>query len=208
MKNIKSSYKKNKTWLNYGIIAVVAITLYATGMHAEVIGFAQRGILATGIMNLNLENEIQNADKNKDSKEVTNAIKADYNLKLMDKDGNITSMEALKGKVIFINFWATWCPPCIAEMPSIKNLYDEVGDDVAFVILSVDKNFETAKAFNSSKGYNLPIYAAASRLPKMYESTAIPTTYVIDAKGNLALKHKGMADYNAPDFKEFLKSLK
>ena len=126
----------------------------------------------------------------------------------MDMEGNTTSLAALKGKVIFLNFWATWCPPCVAEMPSIDKLHEEMGDEVAFVMLSLDEDFEKAKAFDKRKGYGLPIYAPASNLPAMYQSSAIPTTYVIDANGNLALTHKGMADYSDPEFKKFLKGLK
>jgi thiol-disulfide isomerase/thioredoxin len=129
-------------------------------------------------------------------------------LKLIDREGNTKSLKELKGKVIFMNFWATWCPPCIAEMPSIDKLHEEMGDEVAFVMVSLDQNFEKAKAFDKRKGYDLPIYAPGSKLPSMYQSSAIPTTYVIDADGNLALTHKGMADYSDPEFKKFLNSLK
>lgn len=76
-----------------------------------------------------------------------------------------------------------WCPLCIAEMPSIDKLHEEM-DDFAFVMLSLDRDIETAKAYDKRKGYDLPIYAPASNLPAMYEPTALPTTYVIDANGN------------------------
>ncbi|HLT53947.1 MAG TPA: TlpA disulfide reductase family protein [Flavobacteriaceae bacterium] len=202
--------KKKKTWFQYGIFAVVAIFLYATGLHTEVIGFAQRGLLATGLMNPDVA-EIAQARNNENTEAITEKLsltEGDYNLKLTDRDGNIHSLEEFKGKVIFLNFWATWCPPCVAEMPSIDKLHEEMGDDVAFVLLSFDDDFEKAKAFDKRKGYNLPIYAPASNLPAMFQSSALPTTYVIDAKGNLALTHKGMADYSDPEFKNFLNSLK
>ncbi|WP_040879845.1 TlpA family protein disulfide reductase [Galbibacter orientalis] len=202
--------KKKKTWIQYGIFAVVAIFLYATGLHTEVIGFAQRGLLATGLMNPDVA-EIAQARNNENTEAITEKLsltEGDYNLKLTDRDGNIHSLEEFKGKVIFLNFWATWCPPCVAEMPSIDKLHEEMGDDVAFVLLSFDDDFEKAKAFDKRKGYNLPIYAPASNLPAMFQSSALPTTYVIDAKGNLALTHKGMADYSDPEFKNFLNSLK
>lgn len=204
--------KKNKSnkrvWIEYGIIAVVAITLYATGLHTEVIGFAQRGLLATGLMNPDVE-EIAEARHSSDGAAAMPALpKADLNLKLLDAEGKIVSLSDMKGKVIFMNMWATWCPPCIAEMPSIDKLHEEMGDEVAFVLVSIDQDFETAKAFDKRKGYDLPIYAPASNLPKMYQSNAIPSTYVIDAQGNLALTHRGMADYGDPKFKEFLKGLK
>lgn len=231
----KKNKNNKKTWIQYGIFAVVALTLYATGLHAEVIGFAQRGLLATGLMNPDVEEitETRNAAKDSQTKnmaeEKTQAdivqaestqhgntenesarkdeTPAAFNLKMVDKDGNTKSLADLKGKVIFMNFWATWCPPCIAEMPSIDELHDEVGDDVAFVLLSFDDDFETSKKFNSSKGYNLPIYEPTSQIPKMYQSRALPTTYVIDAEGNLAMTHKGMADYSDPEFIKFIKDL-
>ncbi|MBO3098643.1 TlpA family protein disulfide reductase [Gelidibacter pelagius] len=208
MKNDKKEKNTKKTWIQYGVFAVIAITLYATGLHTEVIGFAQRGILATGLMNPNVKDITQVGESENDMAIASEFEKADFSLKLMDRDGNITSLEALKGKVIFMNFWATWCPPCIAEMPSIDKLHKDMGDEVAFVMLSLDQDFELAKAFDKRKGYNMPIYAPASNLPPMYQSSAIPTTYVIDAKGNLALTHKGMADYNDEGFKKFLRSLK
>lgn len=202
--------KQKKSWIQYGIFAIVAITLYATGMHTEVIAFAQRGLLATGLMNPNVEKiaQARNTINESGTETMPEPIKADYNLKLIDKEGNITSLNDLKGKVIFMNLWATWCPPCIAEMPSIDKLHDKMGDEVALVILSLDQDFEKAKDFDKRKGYNLPIYAPTSNLPAMYESSAIPTTFVIDTEGNLALTHKGMADYSDPEFVKFLKTLK
>ena len=200
--------KKKRTWIQYGVFAILAITLYATGLHTEVIGFAQRGLLATGLMNPDVEEIAQVRQDENETATTPEPTKADFNLKLIDRDGNITSLESMKGKVIFMNFWATWCPPCIAEMPSIDKLHDEMGDEVVFVMLSLDQDFELAKAFDKRKGYNLPLYTLGGNLPDMYESSAIPTTYVIDAAGNLALTHKGMADYNSEEFKTFLNSLK
>lgn len=202
--------KKKKNWIQYGIFAVVAIFLYATNLHTEVIGLAQRGLLKTGMMNPDVSEMIQTRpnEKTETITEDESLTAIDYNLKLTDRDGNIHSLEEFKGKVIFLNFWATWCPPCVAEMPSIDKLHEEMGNDVAFVLLSFDDDFVKAKDFDKRKGYNLPIYAPASSIPAMLKSSALPTTYVIDKKGNIALTHKGMADYNDPEFKEFLNSLK
>ena len=152
--------------------------------------------------------QVRNNKNNDDEASMPNLTKADLNLKLIDAEGKTRSLEEFKGKVIFLNFWATWCPPCIAEMPSIDKLHEEMGDEVAFVMLSFDDDFEKAKAFDKRKGYDLPIYAPASDLPAMYQSSSLPTTYVIDSRGNLALTHKGMADYDNVEFKNFLKGLK
>ncbi|MEH6406802.1 MAG: TlpA disulfide reductase family protein [Leeuwenhoekiella sp.] len=200
--------QKKKNLFQYGIFAVVAITLYITGLHTEVIGFAQRGLLATGLMNPNVEEITQMRNNTSDTTTLPDFTQADFNLKLIDGDGAIKSLADFKGKVIFMNFWATWCPPCVAEMPSIAKLHKEMGDEVAFVMLSFDQDFDKAKDFNKRKGYGLPIYAPASNLPEMYQSSALPTTYIIDASGKLVLTHKGMADYRDPEFRQFLNSLK
>ena len=101
-----------KTLIEYGIIAAVALTLYATGLHTEVIGFVQRGLLATGLITPKIETTHQNETENEVTATAT-ATPADFNLTLMDEDGNTLSLADFKGKAIFLNMWATWCPPCI-----------------------------------------------------------------------------------------------
>ena len=206
----KKKKSTKRTLLEYGIIALVALTLYATGLHTEVIGFMQRGILATGLITPKIETPHQDATHNTEN-EITassTSTPADFNLNLMDEDGNTLSLADFKGKAIFMNMWATWCPPCIAEMPNINNLYKEMGQEVAFVMVSLDDDFETAKAFNERKGFDLPIYTLQSRRPAMYQSTTVPTTYIISADGQLMMTHKGMANYNTSKFKKFLQEIK
>ena len=191
--------KTKRSLIEYGIFIGVAVLLYVTGLHTEVIGFAQRGILETGLMNP----DVNETSVDKHTNE--GPIPANFNLKLIDDQGNIKSLEDFKGKVIFFNLWATWCPPCLAEMPNIAKLHAELKDDVVFVMLSLDEDFNKAIDFNRRKGFNLPIYALGSRLPHQFQSsTTIPRTYVIDAKGHLVLTHKGMANYATKAFKAFL----
>ena len=113
-------------------------------------------------------------------------------------------MEELRGKVIFINLWATWCPPCIAEMPAIDELSKKMGEQVVFLIVSMDENFKKAKDFRKRKEFSFDVYELAGSLPEMYYSQSIPSTYVISAGGKLVFTKKGMADYNTPKFQEFL----
>ena len=208
MKKEKKQKSTKRNLIEYGIIAAVAITLYATGLHTEVIGFAQRGLLATGLMTPSVEKIAQDKSDENEATASTTHASADFNLTLLDENGATKSLAEFKDKVIFMNMWATWCPPCIAEMPNINKLYKEMGDEVAFVMVSLDEDFETAKAFNKRKGYNLPIYTLQSNRPPMYQSSTVPTTYVIDAKGELVLTHKGMSNYNTSKFKKFLRGLK
>ncbi len=207
MNKKKKDKNRKKTLIEYGIIAAVVILLYATGLHTEVIGFIQRGILATGLMTPKIE-ATHNNETETDLTTASTSTPADFNLNLMDEDGKTISLAEFKGKVIFMNMWATWCPPCIAEMPNINKLHKEVGDEIAFVMVSLDDDFETAKAFNKRKGYDLPIYTLQSNRPAMYQSSTVPTTYVISANGQLVLTHKGMANYNTSEFREFLEGLK
>lgn len=197
---MKPSIKKNLK--EYGIIAGVLLLLFATGLHTEVFGFLQRGILATGLMNPEVEERAELAMN-------TPETKADFNMTLVNSAGETVKMADLKGKVIFFNIWATWCPPCIAEMPGINKLYNDPGQkDVAFIMLSVDQDFQKAIDFRKKKGFDFEIYRLAGPMPSMYATNSIPTTYVIDADGNLALTHLGMGQFNTADFKEFLNNLK
>lgn len=201
--------KNKKQWLQYIVAGSIVLILYATGLLTDIIGFAQQGILKTGVMNPDTTELAvnQREDSEKNNQTEIDTIKADLGFSLYDVDGKIISLEDLRGKPIFLNFWATWCPPCIAEMPGINKLHNELKEDVNFVMISLDQNFEKAIQFNKKKKFDLPIYQLAGGVPEMFQSSSIPTTYIIDAKGNLALTHHGMADYDNHEFKEFLKML-
>lgn len=134
--------------------------------------------------------------------------KADFNLLLKDTNGNTVSLKDLEGKVIFINFWATWCPPCVAEMPTIQTMYESLDKDkVEVLMVSFDRDFSKAIDYRNKNNFDFEVHAPASAIPPMYETRSIPTTYVIDSKGNLVFEHKGMADYSGEKFRDFLHSL-
>ncbi|MCM4158140.1 TlpA disulfide reductase family protein [Gramella sp. AN32] len=193
--------KVKKNLLEYGITGTLILTLFLTGLHTEVFGFVQRGILKTGLMDPDVETKATSMEQSK-------RPKADFNMSLINSKGERVEMEEFRGKVIFFNMWATWCPPCVAEMPGINNMYNDIkGGEVAFIMLSLDNDFQKAIDFNKRKGYDFEVYKLAGNLPPMYTSQAIPTTYVIDADGNLALTHQGMGDYDSEEFKEFLDDL-
>ncbi len=168
--------------------------LFGTGLHTPVFGFIQSLILKTGI----IQPAVDEAPVGK----------ADYTFTLIDQDGNRRSFSDFENKVVFMNFWATWCPPCIAEMPDINDLYQSMEKDgIAFVLISLDDDFEKAKIFVKKKGFDFPIYQLASPLPKVYESTAIPTTYILSPEGEVVVSKSGMAKYNTRKFKSFLRAL-
>lgn len=207
-KNIMNKILK-KNLIEYGLIAVVVLGIYFAGLHTEVIGFVQRGLLATGAMNPDIEVFDEDQTTEAETEETPNeVVKADLAWELINSKGEKVSMEEFRGKVIFINFWATWCPPCVAEMPGINSMYKDLDPNkIEVVMISLDRDFEKAKQYKTSKDFDFQVYAPAGAIPPMYESASIPTTFVIDSKGNLVFTHKGMADYDREDFKDFLKSL-
>ena len=195
--------KLKKNIIEYGLFALIALGIYFTGVHTEIIGFAQRGLLATGAMNPNVE-QINEASTTNESL----ATKADFNLNLINSKGEKVSLEQYRGKVIFINFWATWCPPCVAEMPGINDMYNDIDKDkIEVLMVSFDQKFEKAINYKSKNNFDFEVYAPTAAIPQMYNSPSIPTTFIINSKGELAFTHKGMADYNRQNFKDFLKTL-
>lgn len=188
--------KRKREFVEWTVILGVIATLYLTGLHAEVLGTLQRGILATGLFSPSKPAE---APLLKDS---------DYQFQLRDFKGNISSFSDLKGKTVFINLWATWCPPCVAEMPEIQSLYEKAGSEkVAFVMISLDEDKEKARRFIDRKEYTFPVYTLMSGLPEIFRSQSIPTTFVVSPEGKVVVQQFGMASYDTKGFREMLLSL-
>lgn len=189
MKTIKLR-KELKEW---GIIGIIILVLYLTGLHTEVAAFAQRIVLSTGIISPDTELPL---DEQK---------KIDYNLQLQNIDGSQVHLSEFKGKVLFINIWATWCAPCIAEMPGIQSLYEDIdSEDIVFIMLSMDDELDKAKKFIDRKGFTFPTYLPASRVPEVFRAPSIPTTFVVNKEGKIVSKKVGMANYDSNSFKKFL----
>ena len=116
---------------------------------------------------------------------------------------NTASMnfDTAKDKVVLLNYWATWCPPCIAEMPSLQKLYNDYKDQVVFVFLTEDDDPELNK-FMKDKNYYYPIYRSLSPHPKPFVHKPIPGTYLIDKKGNIVIHKVGAANWNSAKVRE------
>jgi thiol-disulfide isomerase/thioredoxin len=126
-----------------------------------------------------------------------------------DQKGNVVSSTELRGKVVFINFWATWCPPCRAEMPALNELYQEFKGDnrIVFLFMNEDENVDKANTFLSSNHYSFPVVTRAGNVSEEMFAGTLPTTIVLDKQGRIVMKHEGVASYNNSTFKEQLKSL-
>jgi thiol-disulfide isomerase/thioredoxin len=131
---------------------------------------------------------------------------SNYNWQLQDLEGNYVDFNSQKSKVIFISFWATWCPPCVAEMPSIQDLYNKYGDKLEFMLIS-DESPAKINGFKDKNGYNFPIYSNVSSPLTEFESSSIPTSFLIDKNGGIVIKKKGAANWNSISTKGIIDEL-
>lgn len=121
-----------------------------------------------------------------------------YYWKLQDINGEAFNFYSAEGKVIVINFWATWCPPCIAEMPSLDKLYQhyEANNDVVFLFVS---NEDTAVIhdFITETGYRFNGYQSVTPYLKEFDISSIPRTFIISKQGEIVIDKSGVADWNS-----------
>ena len=130
----------------------------------------------------------------------------DYNWNLQKINSEEINFSQSKGKVSIVNFWATWCPPCVAEMPSFQKLYDVYGEKVDFYFVTSEKPEKTI-SFMAKNGYALPIYLQSYEAPKKLQSQALPTTYVISKTGEIVVDEEGAADWNSKKMHALLEQL-
>jgi thiol-disulfide isomerase/thioredoxin len=192
--NKRSQWKKEITqWV---FIFLIGAALYASGYHTEVIGRIQSVLLYTGILQPDTDESIMHGRR------------AEYNMPLLTVEGEQIYLSKFEGKTIFMNLWATWCPPCIAEMPNIQRLFDDIKDnnDIVFVMASLDQDPQKAWDFVERKEFTFPVYSVIAK-PRVYDSSVVPTTYVISPQGDIVMEHQGMAKYDTDEFKDFLNSV-
>lgn len=129
----------------------------------------------------------------------TNSEMIDF--ELPDVQGNVKKLSDFRGKVIFLNFWATWCKPCEEEMPSMQALYDNLNHfPFEIVAVSVDKDPpEKVAAFSKQYGITFPIlHDRKGKIKETYKTTGVPETFIIDQNGIVALKVWGPRDWTDP----------
>lgn len=127
--------------------------------------------------------------------------------KLKDLSGKELSLSDLKGKKVFLNFWATWCPPCKQEMPEIQKLYEETKDsDLVIITVDIGEPLGEVKSFIDKNKYSFKVLLDSNQsVATKYNITAIPTSYFIDEEGNIISKSSGGMSIN--QMKEYIKTL-
>lgn len=174
---MKSFLKKHYSTILLGIL-VLLLLLSATGLPIK--SFFS-GLLAGSPSEISLDKQ-QSLDT--------------YNWRLNDLSGTAHDLKESEGNVVLINFWATWCPPCIAEMPSLQKLYDRYGDRVTFYFVS-SENPQKLADFMQKKGYTFPVYVQGYQEPESIATSSLPTTYVISKSGKIVMQETGAANWNS-----------
>ena len=125
---------------------------------------------------------------------------------LVDLSGTAIAFEQFKGDVILMNSWATWCPPCRAEMPSLENLYQDYGNRIAMVFVTQEEA-AVVKEFIDKKGFTFPVYLSRGGYPQAFNSKSIPATFIVNREGQVVYQRNGAFDWNSQKVKKFLDQL-
>lgn len=117
-----------------------------------------------------------------------------------DESGKEVSLSDMKGKPVVINIWASWCPPCKAEMPDFQKLYEKYGDEVSFMIINATdgqrETVDSAKTYITENGYTFPVYFDTQFQASIaYGASSIPLSVFINSKGELVTGAAGALSY-------------
>lgn len=128
------------------------------------------------------------------------------NLFFRAADNTILDLTKYRGKVVFINFWASWCPTCREEMPSLNDLYKKLANNKNVVFITVDKDKDTSSArkYMKSMSYNFPVVREIVKTPKSIFPGELPTTVILNSKGKIIYQYSGQTDFSKPEFKSAL----
>jgi peroxiredoxin len=130
--------------------------------------------------------------------------------RLMDLDGTVHSLSQHQGKVVFLNFWATWCGPCKVEMPAMESLYQAFrSQGLEILAVSVDQQgAAVTRPFKEAMGLSFPIlHDSDYQVGLTYGARTLPMTYVIDRKGVIRQRVFGARDWNSPEARQLMSEL-
>ena len=117
------------------------------------------------------------------------------------------SLEQLRGKPVLLNFWATWCPPCIEEMPSLLQLHKQMGDKITILAVSEDADDAAYKQFIHDHNVDLLTVRDTQHRNEIYGTFKYPETYVIDRNGKIVRKFISAVNWTSPDIVDYLSKL-
>lgn len=113
-------------------------------------------------------------------------------IEMQTLDADRFRLADLRGKVVVLNVWATWCPPCVVETPGFVGLQDDFAGEVQFVGLSTDDNLDDVRAFATKYEVNYPLLVGRNYAGDGYHVPMLPTTFLIDRDGHIRFHHEGL----------------
>ncbi|WP_336732568.1 TlpA family protein disulfide reductase [Chryseobacterium sp. VD8] len=174
---------------NWSTVIMIAV-LILLWVNPDAKAWVMRQMISTGLFNSKIEEKTENSS----------LLPPNFSVK--NERGEIIETSQLRGKVVFINFWASWCPPCRAEFPSVQKLYDRYrsNEDMVFLTVNLDDEMILGKKYLQKEKFSIPFLVPNDSIPKELYSGSIPTTTVLDKTGKIRMHHSGMADYSKDSF--------
>lgn len=120
--------------------------------------------------------------------------------------GDTCTLADFAGKPTIVNYWASWCAPCLAEMGQWRSLYADYADKVNFAFVTNEKRADVTN-FVSRKKLELPVYLPIKRYPEQLSTSTMPVTFLIDSEGNILMRKSGMAQWNGQKMRTILDAM-
>lgn len=166
-------------------------------------------LLAALTISFSVTAQLSEEKSYKESVNNKNEERKKHDLIFVDENGKNISLSEMKGKVVFINFWATWCAPCVEEMPTIAELKNKFkgNDKIVFILLNVEADLKKSKKFMADRKLDLPVYLSGSTIPSELFQGAIPTTLIFDKNGDLEANIQGARNFANPELYQALNEM-
>lgn len=130
-----------------------------------------------------------------------------YDWSVSTLDGRTVALDSLRGRVVVVHFWATWCGPCVKELPQIAALAESLRSDGVTLLALSEESARTIRAFLWRRGLGMPAYRAPPPIPRALVTPGIPSTFVVDRAGWIRLRHVGAAGWNDESARRFVRRL-
>lgn len=191
---VKEKTSVHKIWMyirknGFTILMILFIGLMFISPDAK--SFVLRQFMMTGLFNASI-----------DQKEGSALSEMNTDFSFVDENGNVQHTSSLRGKIVFINFWASWCPPCRAEFPSIEKLYTKFKDnpDIFFLMINEDSDPAVGRAYLDKENLSIPLFSTRGHVRGEIYAGTLPTTVVLDKNGKIRYHHTGFANYASKKF--------
>lgn len=133
--------------------------------------------------------------------------RADYDWTIRRLDGPPIELEEFRGKVLFVNLWASWCIPCVREMETIEGLRDRLADtDVEFLVVAAERE-QAVRRHLRRYSYDLPIFLEVDPIPGAFGLRGLPTSWIVDREGRILLLRHGEAMWNTDEVEAFVRAV-